>query len=155
MVKELNQLIISSSEPGFEEKINNLRNKLSFAGYISSHPEVVKQVTDIVGDVAFRGDEAVAGYTEKFDNVKLSANQLRISKEQLKQAHSQIDSELLKSLRRAIDNVRKYHSAIFIGRLKHPAGIKYTPLKRVGICVPGASAPLPSTVIMTAVPAMV
>jgi len=51
-------------------------------------------------------------------------------------------------------NVKKYQAEIFIGNTKHP-GIKYTPIRRVGICVPGASAPLPSTVIMTAVPAQV
>ncbi len=61
------------------------------------------------------------------------------------------------SIRQAIENVRKYQEEIFIANKKankHP-GIKYTPIKRVGICVPGASAPLPSTVIMCAVPAQV
>ncbi len=58
------------------------------------------------------------------------------------------------SLRQAITNVKKYQNEIFIGNKKY-TGIKYTPIKRIGICVPGASAPLPSTVIMTAVPAQV
>jgi len=61
----------------------------------------------------------------------------------------------LKSIRKAIKNVRKYQTEIFIGSRKTCRGIRYTPIKRVGICVPGASAPLPSTVIMTAVPAQV
>jgi len=65
-----------------------------------------------------------------------------------------VNKELLKSIHQAIENVRKYQEEIFIGNFKHP-GIKYTPIKRIGICVPGASAPLPSTVIMTAVPAQV
>jgi histidinol dehydrogenase len=72
----------------------------------------------------------------------------------LEKAHKEIDPKLLKSLHQAIENVKKYQSEIFIGNFKHP-GIKYRPIKRVGICVPGASAPLPSTVIMTAVPAQV
>jgi histidinol dehydrogenase len=64
------------------------------------------------------------------------------------------DPRLLSSIEQAIANVRKYQEEIFVGNSKHP-GIKYTPIERVGICVPGASAPLPSTVIMTAVPAQV
>ncbi|GAH92338.1 unnamed protein product, partial [marine sediment metagenome] len=66
--------------------------------------------------------------------------------------------KLLDSLRKAIANVKKYQEETFIGNnpdLSGHPGIKYTPIKRVGICVPGASAPLPSTVIMTAVPAQV
>ncbi len=99
-------------------------------------------------------DEAVAEYTEKFDGVKLTPDQFRVSQKDLEKAHKEIDKELLESLRQAIENVRKYQKEIFIGNQRHP-GIKYTPIKRVGICVPGASAPLPSTVIMTAVPAQV
>jgi histidinol dehydrogenase len=62
---------------------------------------------------------------------------------------------LLASLRQAIDNVRAYQQDILINKDDVPRGIRYTPIKRVGVCVPGASAPLPSTVIMTAVPAQV
>jgi len=75
--------------------------------------------------------------------------------EDLGEAHKKIDPELLTSLRKSIENVRKYQKEIFIDNKNTHLGIKYTPVKRVGICVPGASAPLPSTVIMTAVPAQV
>ena len=104
-----------------------------------------------------RDDEAVAEYTEKFDGVKLTPEQFRISEAELNDAHKTIDKKLLKSIRQAIKNVKEYQSKIFVGKDKNfkSTGIKYTPIKRVGICVPGASAPLPSTVIMTAVPAQV
>ena len=104
-----------------------------------------------------RNDEAVAEYTEKFDGVKLTPEQFRISDAELNDAHKIIDKKLLKSIRQAIKNVKEYQSKIFVGKDKSfkSTGIKYTPIKRVGICVPGASAPLPSTVIMTAVPAQV
>ena len=59
------------------------------------------------------------------------------------------------SLRQAIDNVWAYQRDILVTKDNVPRGIRYTPIRRVGICVPGASAPLPSTVIMTAVPAQV
>jgi histidinol dehydrogenase len=75
----------------------------------------------------------------------------------LKNAHKTIDKKLLESIIKAIKNVRNYQEKIFIGKNKNfgSTGIKYIPLERIGICVPGASAPLPSTVIMTAVPAQV
>lgn len=112
------------------------------------------QVRDILRNVAKNKDDAVIKYTKDYDGVKLAPEQLQISKEDLEKAHSQISKDLLKSIRQAIENVRKYQTEIFIGNFKHP-GIKYTPIQRIGICVPGASAPLPSTVIMTAVPAQV
>jgi histidinol dehydrogenase len=84
----------------------------------------------------------------------LAPEQFRVSDKDLKKAHKEIDSGLSASLRQAIENVSKYQTEILISRHEHP-GIKYTPVRRVGICVPGASAPLPSTVIMTAVPAQV
>ena len=103
--------------------------------------------------MAARGDAAVAEYTEKFDKVKLSASEFRISADDLKKAHQSLDAALLASLRKSIANVRKYQSEIFIGTKNTHPGIRYTPLNRVACCIPGASAPLPSTVMMTAVPA--
>jgi histidinol dehydrogenase len=115
------------------------------------------QLKEIILNVNRNKDKAVAEYTERFDGVKLTPEQFRVSKKELEKAHKEIkenNPELLASIRQAIENVRKYQEEIFVGNFKHP-GIKYTPIKRVGICVPGASAPLPSTVIMTAVPARV
>jgi histidinol dehydrogenase len=76
----------------------------------------------------------------------------------MEKAHNEIEKNLLASLRQAIENVKRYQTEIFTGNNKRCSGgtrIKYTPIERVGICVPGASAPLPSTVIMAAVPAIV
>ena len=76
----------------------------------------------------------------------------------MKNAHEQIAPELLSSIRKSIENVKRYQKEVFTGKDKKCSGgtgIKYTPIERVGVCVPGASAPLPSTVIMTVIPAMV
>jgi histidinol dehydrogenase len=91
--------------------------------------------------------------------VDLTPDKFRISKENLKATHKETKKnlKLFESICQAVENVRKYQEEIFIANKKenqHP-GIKYTSIKRVGICVPGASAPMPSTVIMTAVPAQV
>ncbi len=162
MSKELDKILISASQPDFNKRLEKLREKKApagrFAGYDS---EGSIEVLKIVRKVSDGGDEAVAEFTEKFDGVKLTFQDFRISVQELENAHSEIEKnkpELLASIRQAIENVKKYQTEIFIGSNKSCSGgtgIKYTPIKRVGICVPGASAPLPSTVIMTAVPAQV
>jgi histidinol dehydrogenase len=157
MPHELDKILISSSQPDFEERCTKIRAGVFSATHFDGKDEREDQLDAILNDVVQRDDEAVAEYTEKFDGVKLTPEQFRVSNEDLEKAHKEINSELLKSIRQAIKNVKKYQKEIFFGNKKenqHP-GIKYTPIKRVGICVPGASAPLPSTVIMCAVPAQV
>jgi len=154
---ELDKILISSSEPDFEEELVDLRFGIVRAAMFEPDDDRFEQLRKISQDVEKRGDEAVAECTEKYDGIKLTPEQFRIPKEDLEKAHKEIEKnkpELLASIRQAIENVRKYQTEIFIGNFKHP-GIKYRPIKRIGICVPGASVPLPSTVIMTAVPAQV
>jgi len=158
MDKVLDNILISYTQSDFQHRlIDFFLSKTGFShfGFGERHIENNRKVVDIISEVVKSGDKAVSKYTEQFDGVKLQPNQFRVSAAELKEAYEKIDRELLGSIRRAIGNVKKYQEEIFIGnKNKHP-GIKYTPIKRVGICVPGASAPLPSTVIMTAVPAQV
>ena len=156
MPHELDHIIISSSQADFEKSLKKFRSKMMraarFAGYGS---EENQQVIDILRNVADHGDKAVAEYTEKFDGVKLTPGQFRIGRDELEKANREINQDILASVRQAIENVRSYQRDILIDQENLPRGIRYTPIKRVGICVPGASAPLPSTVVMTAVPAQV
>ncbi|MHC4571378.1 MAG: histidinol dehydrogenase [Planctomycetota bacterium] len=157
MTDKLDNILISYDQPKFQEKLFNIylsKAGMSHFGLGPKHTKNRQKVEAILRDVIENGDEAVIKYTEKFDGVKLTPGQLLVSKKDLEKAHKEIEPKLLASLRQSIENVRKYQEEIFIGNKKHP-GIKYTPIKRVGICVPGASAPMPSTVIMTAVPAQV
>ncbi|TKJ36012.1 MAG: histidinol dehydrogenase [Planctomycetes bacterium B3_Pla] len=156
MPQELDQILISTSEVDFEERMAKFRSKIVLAARFADYgSRENRQVVDILRNVAERGDTAVAEYTEKFDGIKLASDQFRIGREELDKARSEIDKNILASLRQAIDNVRAYQRDILVNNDNLPRGIKYTPLRRVGVCVPGASAPLPSTVIMTAVPAQV
>jgi histidinol dehydrogenase len=153
----LDQILISYKQPNFEGKLGKLRFEVVHATRFKIHSKDHKTLQEIIQNVFERRDGAVAEYTEKFDGVKLTPEKFRVSAKDLEKAHKKIEEnnpELLQSIRRAIKNVRKYQEEIFIGNKKRP-GIKYTPIKRVGICIPGASVPLPSTVIMTAVPAQV
>ena len=154
MSNELDKLLISSSHPTFGNILNELRFAVVHATRFRIDSPENEQLRGIVKDVMKRGDEAVAEYTKKYDDIELSPDEFRVSKEELEKAHVEINKKLLKSIRQAIENVKKYQTEIFIGNNTHP-GIKYTPIARVGICVPGTSTPLPSTVIMTAVPAQV
>ncbi len=173
MTDELDKILISYKQSDFQDRLFDFflsKAGLSHFGLGPKHIENRQKVADILNEIVKHGDAAIAKFiksedaiqrdnkvkkfTKEFDGVKLTPEQFLVSKENLEKAHKEIDPCLLKSIRQAIENVRKYQTEIFIGNKKHP-GIKYTPIKRVGICVPGASAPLPSTVIMTAVPAQV
>jgi histidinol dehydrogenase len=149
------ELLIRTSDGDYEARMQRLRTEHSMSEFLKSRKELAETVRAIVNDVAHRGDAAVAEYTERFDKVTLTPEEFGVSAEEMKAAHSGLDGQLLASLKKAIANVRAYQSEIFIGTKNLSAGIRYTPLRRVALCIPGASAPLPSTVIMTAVPAQV
>lgn len=159
MNQDLKNILITSKEANFDARIHELREALTsearFQGYDS---EESQKVINIIREVGEKKNSALIDFTDKFDNVKLTPEQLKISQIELEKAHNAIltkEPKLFSSIQKAIKNVKKYQSDIFIGNNNINPGIKYTPLESVGICVPGASAPLPSTVIMTAVPAQV
>jgi len=155
----LQDILLLSSEPGFKARLDALRSAILSAARLAGYDSKENQtVVTILREVAEQGDVAVAKYTEKFDGVKLSPGQFRVTPETLEEAHGGIDARLLESLRKAIRNVRAYQEKIFIvnqRQFSQGTGIRYTPIQRVGVCVPGAAAPLPSTVIMTVIPAQV
>jgi len=152
--KELDRILVYSSSPDWYQRIREIHKLIRRATYFEQGSEQDKSLREILKNVSKHKDRAVQEYTQRFDGVKLSPEQFRISQGQLKRAHKDIDIGLLKLVREAICNVRDYQSRVFVGG-SDISGIKYTPVKRVGICVPGASAPLASSVIMTAVPAQV
>ncbi len=154
MSEALDQILFSSSDPDFRKRWEDLRFKLQLDVMFHGIGPEREALCRILDDVANREDLAVAEYTEKFDGVRLAPEQFRITEEELRVAHAACDSDLLASVRQAIANVRRYQAEVFIGNRLHP-GLRYTPIRRIGVCVPGASAPLPSTVIMTVVPAQV
>jgi len=159
MSGSLNELLMLSSGPDFEARLAKLRREMLTAARLAGYDsEQNRTVIGVLHDVQERGDAAVAEYTRQFDRVELRPEQFRIAVEELRAAHDGVDRELLTTLRRAIENVRAYQQKIFIGgrsEFSNGTGIRYTPIRRVGVCVPGAAAPLPSTVIMTVVPAQV
>lgn len=121
--------------------------------------EVNQRVKEVLDNIKKNGDKALFEYTEKFDGVKLDA--LKVSQEEIEEAYNSIDKELLESLQKAHDNIKKFHqrqvqnsfltndvNGVIVGQAVNP-------IEKVGIYVPGGTAPLPSTVLMNAVPAKV
>ncbi|HNS22862.1 MAG TPA: histidinol dehydrogenase [Sedimentisphaerales bacterium] len=159
MSESLHDILLSSRDAGFEAGFAKLRSDmLQFARLAGADSAESQTVARVLGEVAEQGDGAVAKYTKEFDRVDLSPSEFRVQAADLAMAHAAVDGRLLGSLRKAIENVRAYQRKIFIGgrsELSQGTGIRYTPIRRVGVCVPGAAAPLPSTVIMTVVPAQV
>jgi histidinol dehydrogenase len=127
-------------------------------GYELTATEVVDR---IVNDVRQRGDEAALYYTELIDGAKFSAQTLAVSPAEFEAAARQVDPDVLVSIRKAIANVRSFHSEqlpkSWLTYREHGSilGQSCIPLERVGIYVPGGTATYPSSVIMNAVPAVV
>ena len=116
-----------------------------------------RTVEGIVDDVRENGDQAIYKYTEKFDGAKL--NELKVSREEIAEAYEKIDNCFLSSLRKSIDNIADYHRKQLRNNWftfeKGMVGQLLNPLARVGAYVPGGTAPYPSSVVMTVVPARV
>lgn len=116
-------------------------------------------VATILTDVREKGLAAVLDYSARIDKAQLTPATFRVSDDELREAHREASPELLATVRRIADNVRRFQTAILHQdvQVPLPAGgylaERYVPLARVGICVPGGAAAYPSTVLMTAVPA--
>lgn len=127
----------------------------------NSYGEFESRVNDIIQNVREKRDEAVFEYTLKFDGATIDQDNIRVTEEEIKEAYEQVDPKLLDAIRKALVNIRDYHtkqkqyswfdsdeSGIILGQ-------KVTPLKTVGVYVPGGKAVYPSSVLMNVIPAKV
>ncbi len=122
---------------------------------------IEERVRQILEDVKTGGDEAVLRYTRKFDKVRLSARELKASESEINGAYQNIKPEFIASLKIAIENVNHFYKR----QLKRSwrtvtedgviLGEKIRPLESVGVYIPAGTAPLPSTVYMTVLPAKI
>lgn len=149
----------------YRGSINALRALLR-AGELTSHAaasgaKVTDVVREILDQVAHGGDEAAARLTSELDRADITPATLRVAPELLERAHREADPDFLALIRRAAANVQAYQEHILwkspepLARGGRRLGVRYTPLERVGVYVPGGRALYPSTVIMTVVPARV
>lgn len=120
-----------------------------------------KGVLEILDKVKAQKDEAVFSYTKMFDKADIHAGNIRVTKEEIEEAYSLVDDELLQIIRKALHNIRTYHEKQKVTSWfdAKPDGTilgqKVTALQRVGVYVPGGKAAYPSSVLMNIIPAKV
>jgi histidinol dehydrogenase len=116
--------------------------------------EVVRR---IIRDVREDGDNAVRFYNSRLDGAQ--SEELRVSETEIRQAYDQVDSEIVDALKFAADRIRRYHEQQLRGSFfdfnQNGLGQLTRAIQRVGLYIPGTRAPLPSTVLMCAIPARV
>lgn len=117
-------------------------------------------VAKICHDVDEKGLEAVLDYSRRIDGADMKPEDLRVPLEELENAHRNASPELLAAVRNIKQNIVEFQTALLpkdvtVTRNGGFLRQRYRPMKRIGICVPGGAAAYPSTVLMTAVPAMV
>ena len=116
-------------------------------------------VAAILADVKKRGDEAVLEYTRRFDRCELDS--LAVTAEEIEEAFTLVEPEILEVINRAAANIREFHAAqvrqslVLTPRSGVVLGQRITPIERVGLYVPGGTAAYPSTVLMDAIPAKI
>lgn len=121
--------------------------------------ELNQTVSAVLNDVRHRGDEAVKGYELKFDHVDLP--DLAVSAEEMEQAEQMVSQELKEAIRLAHHNIKAFHeSQRFAGqKVETQPGVtcwqKAIAIEKVGLYIPGGTAPLFSTVLMLATPAKI
>lgn len=122
---------------------------------------VEEKVRSIIDDVRLNGDEALVKYTRRFDGVKMTTRQIKVTEAEISGAFQNITSDFVGHLKTIINNVSTYYKM----QLPKPCKVKdrdgvllrevVTPLDSVGIYIPAGTAPLVSSVYMTAVPAII
>ena len=127
----------------------------------SQYTEYENTVVQIIENIRAGKDRALFDYTKQFDKCELTEETIEVTEEEFKEAYDTIDRELLETIRKSAENVKKYHekqkqrswfdtqeNGIFLGQ-------KITAIEKVGVYVPGGKAALASSVLMNIIPAKV
>lgn len=123
--------------------------------------EANETVRKILADVSERGDAAIVELSRRFDDPSFSAEQIRVSPQEMSEAAGRISAEQRQAIGRSIAQVREYQAHIMPASpepLRRPGvelGLRFTPLDSAGLYVPGGKASYPSSLIMLAAPAQV
>ena len=123
--------------------------------------EFIDRVNDIINRVRGEKDAAIFDYTKRFDGAEIDASNIRVTKEEIEEAYTKVDPELIDVIRKALVNIREYHEkqrqySWFDSKPNGTMlGQKVTPLASTGVYVPGGKAVYPSSVLMNVIPAKV
>lgn len=148
-------------KPAFDQVELNPRIREANKKLFGADLTAAEIVDRIVGDVRRDGDEAVIKYTKLIDRTEFTSEEFVVTEAEYEAAYQEADPAVVESLRKAAENVRRYHqeqkpNSWMTYRDKGSIlGQSVIPLDRVGIYVPGGTAAYPSSVIMNAMPAVV
>jgi histidinol dehydrogenase len=162
-----------SNDPRFSAQLKDFQHRLSPNGSIVSprSRELTLQlfgkvltpqqvVERICADVREQGIDAVLYYARALDDPNATSQSIRVPRDRILEAHRRASPSFLECIRTIRENVTRFQTAILHRdvEIHGPAGTQmhhcYTPLTRVGLCIPGGAAAYPSTVLMTAIPAL-
>ena len=159
--------VIESADPLSDPAVLAVRDALrggGLTGTAGGDENVRQAVREVIADVEARGDAAVIDLTARIEKVELTPQTMRVEPAALRAAHEAADAGFLALMRRVIANIREYQEAILhrdppaLVRGGRTLGVRYTPVDRAGVFVPGGSgsgAVLISSALMTLVPATV
>ena len=147
--------IISLTEETKKDILDNLLKRSP-----NSYGEYEEKVRAIIEEVRNKRDEALFTYTKMFDGVEMDSKHVLVTEEEIQEAYEQVDEKLLDVIRKAKNNIRKYHekqmqNSWFTSEDGIILGQKVTALQTAGVYVPGGKAVYPSSVLMNVLPAKV
>ena len=140
-------------------KLKDLSEEQILNRDIQAEENVSAAVDAVIAAVRQQGDKALKEYTKQFDGVELE--NLQVTAEELAAAASAVDLQLLATLEQAAENIRAFHRAqvrrdlVLTDQAGIVLGQRYTPIEKVGICVPRSPVAFPSTILMNVIPAKI
>ena len=126
---------------------------------IRAEENVSAAVDAVLAEVRQRGDAALKEYTRRFDGVELE--DLRVTEEEIESAWASLDPDFIRTLEMAAENIRHFHERqvhkdfALTDKPGIVMGQRYTPIEKVGICVPSSPVAFPSTILMNVIPAKI
>ncbi len=126
-----------------------------------SYGEYEETVNGIIKEIREKGDKALFGYTQKFDRCEITAETVRVTKEEIKEAYELADPELVAVMKKSAANITEFHSHQLRNSWIVPKedgtilGQRIMPVAVSGVYVPGGKAAYPSSVLMNVLPAKV
>ena len=142
-----------------ETKINLMNDLLKRSP--NNYSQYESTVNEIIENVRENKDKAIFEYTKKFDRFELTAENIKVTREEIAEAYTKMDEKLISVIRKAAANIRDFHSK----QLRNSwfdakpdgtiLGMKITPIEKAGVYVPGGKAAYPSSVLMNVIPAKV
>ncbi len=156
--------IIRCTDRDFAVKVAAVRDKLRGGALTADGQgdlDVREIVSRIIASVRAKGDTVLVALERELDQASLTPETLRVPADRIAAAKATADGEFLALVRRVADNIRRYQQSIMLAappplrRGGRTLAVRYTPVDRAGVYVPGWRALYPSTLLMTVVPAQV